>query len=389
MTAPSTLLCVCNYPANTGYAWDFIESLYAGIATRLAAHGVHTLVAYPRIEQPPRTLVGSPAEPVELDATLASPQSLRATLAFVRRRPIRALYFTDRPVRSAAYLRLRLAGVRRIVVHDHASGERSAATGVRAAVKWALARVPGLLADDIIAVSDYVARRHTITGMVPADRVVRVWNGISVPPPAAGASLALRAAFGLADNRPVVVCACRAAPEKGVPVLLRAFDLVAGRWPGDRPRPALVFMGDGPDMARIRSTHEQLNARTDIVLGGYRADAATLTAGATVCAMPSVWQDALPLAVAQPMALGLPVVASRVGGIPEMIVDGETGLLVPPDDPASLAAALERLLGDLPYATRLGQAARARIATHFTPDAQLEALTRIARRAVGLDSAAS
>jgi glycosyltransferase involved in cell wall biosynthesis len=381
------LLCVCNYPANTGYAWDFIESLYAGIATRLAPLGVRTLIAYPRIEAPPATLRGSPAEAIELDATLGTRASLQATVDFVRQEGITAVYFTDHAVRSAAFVTLRRAGVKRVIVHDHSSGQRSEASGVRALIKWMLARIPGMVADDIIAVSDYVARRHSVTGMIPAGRVVRVWNGIPVPSPVDRTAKLLHKAFGLAEDRPVVACACRAAPEKGVPVLLRAFEIVAGRWPKDRPRPALVFMGDGPDMANIRSCYEQLSARADVVLAGYRNDAAALLPSANVCAMPSVWQDALPLAVMQPMAFGLPVVASRVGGIPEMIVDGETGLLVPPSDPTALAGALERLLTDAPYATRLGEAARERVRTLFTPSAQLDALTSIARRGLGLHEA--
>jgi glycosyltransferase involved in cell wall biosynthesis len=388
-TRNSTLLCVCNYPANTGYAWDFIESLYAGIATRLAPLGVRTLVAYPRIDEPPKPLSGSPAQAVELDATLRTAGSIRATVAFVRREGIKAVYFTDHAVRSTAYLRLRRAGVRRVIVHDHSSGERSPAKGPRAFVKWLLARIPGILADDIIAVSDYVARRHTVTGMIPVSRVVRVWNGMTVPPPGDVSSKPLHQAFGVEPGRPIVACACRAAPEKGVPVLLQAFDLVVRRRPRSSPRPLLVFMGDGPDMARIRSTHEHLEARADIVLAGYRADALTLLPGATICAMPSVWQDALPLAVMQPMALGLPVIASRVGGIPEMIIDEETGLLVPPSNPEALAAALERLLDDPQYASRLGRAARDRISTLFTLSGQLDMLAGIAIRGLSGDLAIS
>src|SRR5262245_17808180 len=62
----TALLCICNYPANTGYAWDFIESLYAGLASRLASDGIRTYVAYPRIVRTPTTLAASPALPVEV-----------------------------------------------------------------------------------------------------------------------------------------------------------------------------------------------------------------------------------------------------------------------------------------------------------------------------------
>src|ERR1700761_6587141 len=98
--APPTLLCVVNYPANTGYAWDFIEGLYAATADRLAAHGVRTLVAYPSIEEAPRALAGSVAQPVLLDASLATPASRADVHTLVRREHVTAVYYTDRPVWS-------------------------------------------------------------------------------------------------------------------------------------------------------------------------------------------------------------------------------------------------------------------------------------------------
>src|SRR5713226_8722120 len=87
-----TLLCVANYPANTGYAWDFIERLYARIADHLALHGVRTLVAYPAIPKAPRTLEGSVAEAVVLDVALDTPASIRGTEGFIRREQVRVVY---------------------------------------------------------------------------------------------------------------------------------------------------------------------------------------------------------------------------------------------------------------------------------------------------------
>jgi glycosyltransferase involved in cell wall biosynthesis len=376
-TKSATLLCVCNYPSNTGYAWDFIESLYAGIADRLAARGVRTVVAYPRIDASPRTLAGSAAQPTELDATLKTFRSVGRTLAFVRKEGIRTLYFTDQPTWSAGYAALRLGGVRRIIVHDHTSGARSIPAGLRRAVKLAAARTPWIAADRVIAVSEYVARRHLQTGLLPPGRVSRVWNGIPVPERVPGGSRPLAGALGADPRRPTVACACRAAAEKGVPVLLRAFDLMVRDWPASRPRPLLVYMGDGPQFGEIEQLRAALDARDDILLTGYRSDAGELLAGADVCAMPSIWHDALPLAVMQPMALGRPVVASNVGGIPEMIVNNETGLLVPVNDERALAAAIERVLSDGALAARMGAAARQRVAQVFTPESQLRALTDI------------
>jgi glycosyltransferase involved in cell wall biosynthesis len=375
---------VCNYPSNTGYAWDFIEGLYAEIARRLATRGIRTVVAYPTIVEPPRTLANCPAVAVELDATLRSPASIRATLAFVRRERVKVVYLTDQPARAAGYAAIRLGGVRRVIVHDHASGARSTPTGARRAVKWVLGRMPFVVADVVVAVSDYVARRQVESGVIPASRVIRVWNGIPVPPLPPEGDRPLHRALDLDPGRPIVACACRCAPEKGVPTLLRAFDRMMAGWPADGPRPALVYMGDGPQFQEIQRTRDELAARADIVITGYRRDAGALIAGADVCAMPSLWQDALPLAVMQPMALGRPVVASAVGGIPEMIADGETGLLVPPADEAALATALSALLADPARRARFGREGRARVARLFTVASQMDALTGLAAEGFGL-----
>lgn len=374
-TPRGTLLCVCNYPANTGYAWDFIESLYARVSREIAALGFRTLVAYPRIDSPPRTMAGAPAEPILLDATLTSWPSIRDTIACIRRNRVEVIYFTDGRTFAPVYPLLRLAGVRTIVEHSHWSGPIVAPTGPRRWLKWLTARLPGFTVDRVVTVSDYVARHHHVAGLIPAARITRVWNGMAVGERSPGVDI--HDAFGLAADRQVIACACRASRQKGVPTLLRAFDTVVANWPASRPIPALVYMGDGPDMDEIRRVHATLASRDHVVLAGYRTDAPQLLATADVCALPSVGIDALPLAVMHPMALGRPVVATAVGGVPEMITDGVTGLLVAPGDEAGLATQLTRLLRDPDLRRELGTAARDRIATHFTPEQQITVLARI------------
>jgi glycosyltransferase involved in cell wall biosynthesis len=102
-----------------------------------------------------------------------------------------------------------------------------------------------------------------------------------------------------------------------------------------------------------------------------------LYAGADVVAVPSVIPDAFSRVILEAMAAGRPVVGTDVGGTPELIQDGETGLLVPRHDPAALAAALERLLDDPALAARLGAAARRRVETRFSPEASLERLVAL------------
>jgi hypothetical protein len=108
-----SLLCFANFCSNTGYAWDFIESLYARVADHLAESGIRTFVAYPEINEPPKSLDGSVAKPVELALSLDGRRSLQPVIEFIRRENVRVLYLTDQPAWSWAYLRLRWAGVRR------------------------------------------------------------------------------------------------------------------------------------------------------------------------------------------------------------------------------------------------------------------------------------
>jgi glycosyltransferase involved in cell wall biosynthesis len=378
---PGAILFVANFPANTGYAWDFIEGLYAGVATRLAPYGVRAFVAYPKIARPPQPLRGTAAQPILLDARLESVASLRQTVAFVRRERVNVLYLTDRPARSFYYPVLRAAGVRAIVVHDHTSGAGTIPRGIKRLTKWTLARVPGLVADQVIGVSDFVARRQREVGMIPAQRVTRVWNSVAVPTPPASRSddvtRAARRALDLDANAPIVACTCRATPEKGVDHLLRAFDRLPSH--SDRPAPILVYAGDGPAFAGLRALRDSLPplSRDRIRLLGYRADREVLLDAADVCVVPSVWEEAFGLAALEAMARGKPVVATAVGGIPEIVRHGVTGLLVPPADERRLADAIAALLVDGAAAARMGSNARDDVAERFTPATQLTRLTEL------------
>jgi len=373
----ATILFVANFPANTGYAWDFIEGLFAGVATRLAPYGARTLVAYPEIASPPRPLQGTPAQPIELDARLESLTSLRQTIALVRRERVNVLYLTDRPARSAFYPVLRQAGVRAIFVHDHTSGAGTIPRGVKRLAKWTLARVPGFTADRVIGVSDFVARRQRDVGMIPARRVTRVWNSVALPPPRQDRTLAVRSALGLEQHAPIIACTCRATPEKGVHHLLRAFDRLAPRANGDGPAPILVYAGDGPAFASLQALRDSLPSRDRIRLLGYRADREVLLDAADVCVVPSVWEEAFGLAALEAMARGKPVVATAVGGIPEIIRHNVTGVLVSPGDERQLAESIDSLLVDGATAARIGENARRDVARRFTPETQLARLTEL------------
>jgi glycosyltransferase involved in cell wall biosynthesis len=377
----ATLLFVANFPANTGYAWPFIEGLYARIADHVASHCIRTLVSYPKISSPPRTLDGSVAVPVVLDGSLGSMSSLRAFTRLIRKENVKVVYFADHLSRSWKYLLVRAAGCSHIIVHRHVAGAWNAPQGLRRAVKWVLSRLPGIVANKVVAVSEYAARHEIEATLIPAYRVVTVWNGMNVERPDVQ-NRRTHALLGIAPDRTLVLCSGRASPEKGIDHLLRSFSLALKQMEPSALRPVLVYAGDGPMMPEVRALHESLPCKQDIVLAGYRPDADDLIEGADICVVPSR-REAFSLALLRAMACGIPSIGSRVGGIPELISDGVDGLLVPPDNEPALAHALVRLITDRMFASQIGEMAQKKVKDKFSPYRQIRLLTRLIEEGFG------
>jgi glycosyltransferase involved in cell wall biosynthesis len=172
---------------------------------------------------------------------------------------------------------------------------------------------------------------------------------------------------------PVVVSVGRFSKPKDFVTLARSLAML------DRGSFRALLVGDGPDRAELEAELQHLGLDGAVELLGTREDVAELLAGADVFVLSST-SEGLPISILEAMAAGLPVVASSVGGVPEAVVDGETGLLVPPGDPAALAAALRRLTTDGELRRRLGTAALARAEALFDlprfQDAHVEVYSR-------------
>ena len=151
-------------------------------------------------------------------------------------------------------------------------------------------------------------------------------------------------------ERSGIVTVTRLRPPKDTLTLIEAL--------GQAPElPPLTIVGDGPERAAVEAAIERQGLQDRVALVGDVADPAAYLDRAAAFVL-STTSEGMPMAVLEAMAAGLPVVASAVGGIPEIVVDGETGLLVQPSDPEELAAALRKLFADPSLAARLGAAAR-------------------------------
>jgi glycosyltransferase involved in cell wall biosynthesis len=147
---------------------------------------------------------------------------------------------------------------------------------------------------------------------------------------------------------------------------------------GERSFQALI-VGDGPDRPVVEAEVRRLRLTASVVLAGAREDVAEILAASHVFVLSSR-SEALPVSVLEAMAAGLPVVGSRVGGMAELVVEGETGLLVAPGDPGELAAAIARLVDDPELRQQLGSAGRTRVEAHFALETFLDAHLELYRR---------
>jgi glycosyltransferase involved in cell wall biosynthesis len=171
---------------------------------------------------------------------------------------------------------------------------------------------------------------------------------------------------------PTLVAVGRLQRPKDPLTLARALGRLQARF-------SAVIVGDGPDRPRLEAEIRRLGLERAVVLTGNSADVADLLSRADVFVLSST-SEGLPLSILEAMAAALPVVATSVGGVPEAVEEGETGLLVPPRDPVRLAAALERLLVDPGLRRRLGSNGRARVLERFGLEAFQEAHVDVYRR---------
>jgi glycosyltransferase involved in cell wall biosynthesis len=247
-------------------------------------------------------------------------------------------------------------------------------------------------ADLIVCCSEFIARQVRSRLDFPPERVAVVHNGVDPDRyAAAGAGReAGRRRWRIDPDELVLLYVGAVVPEKGLLHLLHAlarldparpFRLLvaggAGLWPtADEPYPEET----GGYAGAVREAGAALSVTWLGVVP--RDELPGLYALADLFVCPSVWDDPFPLVNVEAMAAGTPVVASRVGGIPEAVVDGETGLLVPPADPAALAGALTSLVDDAERRQRMGAAARARAAA-FTWEKAADRLDDLYREVLG------
>jgi glycosyltransferase involved in cell wall biosynthesis len=252
-------------------------------------------------------------------------------------------------------------------LHGFAFGERWPSEPLR----WWGARN----SDIVVAVSASLRRHLVERTRLPASKVTMLSNGIDTRRFAPGRpSGTMRTRFGIAADVPVVGCVARLDRIKNHIVLLASLKLVSASFPQAR----LVLVGEGPLHEELEAQAADMGLSNSVIFAGACADPALLYRDLDAFALASL-SEGTSISVLEAMASGVPVVATAVGGTPDLLADGACGLLVPSGDSAAMAAAITRLLGDSKLRGQLAAAARERVVSGFSRSSMVIAYEELYR----------
>ena len=225
-------------------------------------------------------------------------------------------------------------------------------------------------ADAFLAVSRLDRDRMIEVEGIDPGKLIIVPNGI--PEASATGSVDVRAELGIAPDVPVVGTVCVLRRQKALTMLIDAAAELTSRF----GRVQVLIVGEGPERPLLEQRIAELGLADTVRLLGHRDDVPDLIRGFDVAVCSSDFEGT-PLSILEYMQAGLPIVATAVGGVPDMIEDGVEGLLVDPGDPAGFAAAVARVLSEPDLAAELAAAARARQQKQFDVDVTVGAIERI------------
>ncbi len=254
-------------------------------------------------------------------------------------------------------LAARLAGVRVVISSRHNDDNFRLLLPMRL-----LHRLFWRVTDGGIAISQAIARFCVEVEGAPPGKITTVYYGL--PPreiDRKAARAALHTELALPPNTPLVGMVCRLVEQKGVVYGLRAFARIAPQFPSAH----LVVAGDGPRRRTLEAEAKTLGVRERVHFLGWRDDAPQIMAALDVLLMPSLWEG-FGLVMLEAMAQTIPIIGSAVSAIPEVIVDGDTGRLIPPRDTAALASALADLLADEALRRHMGLLGQDRVENRFS-----------------------
>lgn len=227
--------------------------------------------------------------------------------------------------------------------------------------------------DKIISCSDIVKQRLAKEEKIPEDKFLTIHNGIDVKKFMIDClKKQARVKLGLDPDAPIIGCIGSFAPRKGHIYLLQAMQAVLDAYPETK----LLLLGGGPSKKEMEDFVRQRGLGDSVHFLGRRRDIPLILKALDILVSPSI-KEALAINLIEAMYTGLPCVATNIGGTPELVIDGQTGILVTPANPEALARAIKELIDKPDLAKKYGEAGRKRVLEGFTMDRYIEKLENL------------
>lgn len=291
-------------------------------------------------------------------------EAFQELISLLKRERPQTLHLNSSKAGVLGALAGRFTGVPRIVFTAHGWPHREPRGPLSKAAIWLASWLTIFLCHRVVVVSD--RDMQTAPVLFSRRKLVRIHNGVSAfelsSREEARAALAARAP-GLEDFSQILLMNAELHPNKGIDYALHALAALAP----SHPELALVVQGEGQEQGRLVELARTLHVEARFFLPGFSSDARSLLRAASLYLMPSR-KEGLPMALLEAGFASLPVIAARTGGIPEIIEDQETGLLIPTDDSDALTTAIDSLLEEPAQAAALGAALHTHVCAEFSAD---------------------
>lgn len=362
MEKSSAVLLVANYSNNTGYAWRNIYKLYNSIAKAFQEKNIFTCLSFAEIIDQVNII----DKDIKTKSFRFSPykisfSALIALRSSIKKYNIKYVYFTDMPTWHWLYILLRVWGVEKIVVHCRVSVENPHPViperGLKKHIKSMVNGISIFRADYMYAISEFVRDRLVNKNCYPKERVIKILNGIDVDKYLCEADSVVR-------DYVTIFCCARATKHKGIPTLIKAARILKQKYELDHF--CIQYAGAGPDLDGFKTLAKELNVTDKVQFLGMLNSTHEVACNSDIIVVPSEWGEGFGSTVAEGMAAGKAVVATRAGGIPEVIGSSEFGVLVTPGDSDELADVLYELIENEDIRSNLGQRAKKRAREQFS-----------------------
>ena len=367
---------VGNFAAETGYAWNTIQEYFVAVGNLFVQRDGQAIVCFPKVDEIPLRFASTEIKVLCFNFACSS---LLALYRFIREHRITIVYLTDWPTYSVRYFCLRLAGVRRIVVHKRTPEGLDYPRGLKRWIKINLNSNSLISADHVIAISEYVRHALIRVACFPEERIQKIWNGIDINRFSPGSGRCyLSEKYGIPRHKKVIFAYSRAIKYKGIQVLIEAARVLIH----EENRKDLMFLycGDGPDLENFRKIVWKYDLGAYFLCPGESNDIDTILKSVEMVVVPSLWQEPFGLAVIEAMATEKVVIASKVGGIVDIIEDSVNGYLLPAGNSEELAKKIAFVLDRPDRHKLIEKKARATVVKTFDIDKKKDEVVRYFER---------